>query len=178
MSRGLTPDTFVWREGMPDWVKASTVADLSDLFVQRGPRPYTGRGYNEPYSRPYQDPAAGGPNPQSGYQNPQNAYDPMGGRGYLSPIPHTNWLPWAIVSTVLNCFCSCIGLVFSIIGIVQANKANDYYARQMQLEGDAANSSAKTMTIISFAIAGIGLIGTIILVISGMAGAFSTLYNV
>lgn len=74
------------------------------------------------------------------------------------PIPHTNWLPWAIVGTVLGCLCSCIGLIFGIIAIVKANNANNAYAIGDGITGDRENSSAKTMTIISLVIAGVGLI--------------------
>ena len=32
-SRGLQPDTLVWREGMPSWDRADTVAELRPLFA-------------------------------------------------------------------------------------------------------------------------------------------------
>ena len=70
----------------------------------------------------------------------------------------TNWLPWAIVATVAGFFTSCIGAIFGIIGIVQANKANSFYAQGFDAEGDAANSNAKTMTIIGLIFAGIGIL--------------------
>ena len=31
---GISPDTMVWHEGLADWVKASEVATLSDLFIK------------------------------------------------------------------------------------------------------------------------------------------------
>ena len=30
---GITSDTYVWREGLEDWVKASELEELSRLFV-------------------------------------------------------------------------------------------------------------------------------------------------
>jgi hypothetical protein len=62
---------------------------------------------------------------------------------------------------------SCIGMVFGIVAIVQANKANRYYAEGVQIAGDSANSTAKTMTIIGLVIAVIGLLYSIYLVSTG-----------
>ena len=30
--KSITPDTLVWKEGLPDWVPANTLSDLKDLF--------------------------------------------------------------------------------------------------------------------------------------------------
>lgn len=32
-SQGIRPDTLVWRAGLPDWVKASELAEISDLIA-------------------------------------------------------------------------------------------------------------------------------------------------
>lgn len=75
------------------------------------------------------------------------------------PAPvRTNWLPWAIVATVASFLCSCIGCIFGIIAIVNANKANNLYEAGYDEMGDQANNTAKIMTIISLVIAGIGLV--------------------
>ena len=55
-------------------------------------------------------------------------------------------------------FTSCIGAIFGIVGIVQANKANTCYARGLEPEGDAANANAKVMTIIGLVLAALGLL--------------------
>ncbi len=82
----------------------------------------------------------------------------------------TNWLPWAIVGTIVGFFTSCISAIFGIIGIVQANKANNFYAMGNYEAGDAANSTAKIMTIISLVLIGISIIGGIIfLCVSGIS---------
>ena len=88
------------------------------------------------------------------------------------PNMRTNWLPWAIVATVLGFFASCIGAIFGIIGIVQANKANTLYAQGFDREGDAANSNAKIMTIIGLIFAAIGIIAVL-----WFGSAFSTVSN-
>lgn len=114
-----------------------------------GNRPYEGQppygqpnqGYDNPYNRPQ---------PPYG-QNPYNPYNP-----YRQNLP-TNWLPWAIGATIVGFLFSCIGAIFGIIGIIQANKANTFYATQDDFEGDRCNSNAKTMTIIGYCLAGLGL---------------------
>ena len=76
-SHGLTASTMVWREGMPDWVAASQVPELSHLLP------------------PIQQPPGYQPQPQPGY-GPQQPY------GARPPMPDT-YLVWAILATLLCC---------------------------------------------------------------------------
>lgn len=125
LSRGLTPQTMVWCQGMPDWMPASSVHDLNDLFA---------RPQQPQYQQPYQQ------------QYPQQ---PVG--------TFTNWLPWAIVGTVLG-ICSCIGLVLGIIGITKANGANNAYKCGDYDLARSVNNSARTLTILSLVFDGIGIL--------------------
>lgn len=127
LSRGLTPQTMVWCQGMPDWMPASSVHDLNDLFA----RPQQPQ-YQQPYQQPYQYP-----------QQPVGTF--------------TNWLPWAIVGTVLG-ICSCIGLVLGIIGITKANGANNAYKCGDYDLARSVNNSARTLTILSLVFDGIGIL--------------------
>jgi hypothetical protein len=34
--RGITPETLIWKEGMPDWVAAKNISDLDVLFSAPG----------------------------------------------------------------------------------------------------------------------------------------------
>lgn len=147
---GATAQTDVWCEGMPQWQQAAIVPEFSEAL-----RRHAERAYN--YSRQQ----------TNAYYSPQQP-------PFNPPVPHTNWLGWAIAGTVLGLFCSCIGGIFGIIGIVQANKANSAYAMGNQALGDSANSTARIMTIISLVLAGAGLIGNIIL---GLSGALNVLGN-
>ena len=104
--------------------------------------PQTGYGHHDRYGRQQQD---------YWHNNPYDNRRP----GYSY---HTNWLPWAIAATIVGLLFSCIGAVFGIIGIVQANKANTFYGMGDDAEGDRVNSNARIMTIIAFVLAGIGLI--------------------
>ena len=89
------------------------------------------------------------------YDQRYNRYNNQNG---YRPAFRTNWLPWAIVATVVGFFTSCIGAIFGIIGIVQANKANTLYAQGLDFEADSANANAKTMTIIGLIFAGLGIL--------------------
>lgn len=148
-AHGLTGDSYIWREGLPGWTKARDLPELSSLLYGT---PSTATP--PPYQQTYQ-----------GY-NPGN--DPYRQYGRSEePVPHTNWLPWAIVATVVSFCLSCIGMIFGIVGIVQANKANTFYDRGWTQRGDQCNSTAKTMTIIAFVLAVIGLIVGIVNFSSG-----------
>lgn len=186
--QGMTPDTYVWREGMDGWAQASSMPELTALFAE-GQDSIFPNSEQQPQQQPQQPGYGQQPNygPQQGYgpQQPQYGQQPYYGQQqyygqqYGNPYqqnmggnvrPHTNWLPWAIVSTVLNCIFSCIGIIFSIIGIVQASKANNLYQMGNNVEADAANSNAKVMTIISFVFAGLGVLVLISLIGTGVAG--------
>ena len=74
-SHGLTASTMVWCEGMPDWVAASQVPELSHLLP------------------PSQQPPS--------YQ-PQPGYGPQQPYGARPPMPDT-YMVWAILATLLCC---------------------------------------------------------------------------
>ena len=168
----LTPETLVWKPGIENWVAARTLVELKPAFFNRQETVEPEENYQRPPEYHNQNPFANNPqyqqnhtyqnqnyhhqnyhdhrhNPYDGYDNRQNGY---------RPVMRTNWLPWAIVATVLGFFTSCIGAIFGIIGIVQANKANTFYAQGFDAEGDAANSNARIMTVIGLIFAGLGIL--------------------
>lgn len=144
---GVTAQTDVWCEGMAQWQPAGMVPEFSNMLHHQ----------------------TGDFTKQQG-----NAYYTSQQSPFVPTAPHTNWMTWAIVGTVLGFFCSCIGGIFGIIGIVQANKANTAYAMGDQTLGDYTNSKARLMTTISLVLAGVGLIGNILL---GLSGILETLGN-
>lgn len=175
VAAGLRHDTPVWRVGMEVWEPASSRPELMErLNGQSYPNfsanPQYGSEFGAHYNNGSQQGFAGnsqyGPrqdfasNPQYGqynHPNSPNQYD-RHNNGH-NPLPvRQNWLPWAIVATVLGFLGSCIGAIFGIIGIVQANKANNLYAAGFDIEGNQANSTAKIMSIIGLVLGGIGLI--------------------
>ena len=155
---GITPQTMVWRQGLQDWVKAETLPELNDVFMEDSA--FGGYARPEEQLNPYANgdrPVSPAPyNNYSDQPKRPNPYNPYGNGG--QPIAHTNWLPWAIVGTILGTAFPCIGMIFGIIGIVKANKANGFYQNGLGAEGDVANSSAKVMTILALVLGGIGLV--------------------
>lgn len=151
---GLTPETYVWREGMPNWVKAGTLPELAGLYATAESQPH----YSQPH---YSQPTPQQP-PYSGYSRPESYGRDTDNSYYREPIPHTNWLPWAIVTTVLGCFSGCVVLILGILAIVKANKANNYFNSGNYDLGTSANSTAKTLVICGLVLVGIGLIGAIV----------------
>lgn len=157
----LTPETLIWKPGLADWVTAGSLSELAPVFATKKMRENT--EVPPEYVSPNQEsnPFAGNPQyqPHHTYNNQREHYHHpnYGGYGYRPNI-RTNWMPWAIAATIVGFFFSCIGAIFGIIGIVQANRANTLFARGLDREGEAANSNAKIMTIIGFVFAAVGLI--------------------
>ncbi len=144
VNRGLRHDTPVWRDGLPDWVMASTQPEIMEVLNGGNQQPY---GTSYPSGNPQPHNPYPGVNPQGGYPQPGNGM----------PVQHTNWLPWAIVATVLG-LCNCLGIVFGIIGIVNANNANEAYARGDYSTARSCNGTARVMTIIGLVLGGLALI--------------------
>lgn len=169
-AQGLTPDTPVWCQGMADWMPASTRQELMDAISRHS---YSGASSANPTYSQNTNTYYGQQNTCNPGQNQGNPYYgnsrnyPYGNdrRNQGQPV-RTNWMPWAICATVGGIF-SCLGVIFGIIGIVQANNANSSYAMGNDAMGDQANRTARTMTIIALILDGIGLIGNISLFSSG-----------
>ncbi len=157
---GISPDTPVWRNGMQDWAPASTQPELMAAI--------NGRRQSVP-PMPGQASAGNAYYGQSGYSRPGQ------GQPFNPYKQHTNWLPWAVGGTVVGFLFSCIGVIFGIIGIVQANKANEAFAVGNEVAGEQANNTAKTMTIIALAFGGVGLITTVVGTVTGLFSALATL---
>ena len=97
-SLGLTPSTYVWKEGMANWTRLSEVPGLADwLNVQ------------EPAAQAYAAPAAA--SQQTAYQ-PQNT---------MQPKPDS-YLVLSILSTVLCC------LPTGIYAIICSTRVDTYWA--------------------------------------------------
>lgn len=188
--KGITADTIIWRPGLADWVKVSALEEAAELLAEESAfGAYSEPQPQQPNNAPYGQQAAGQqPGYQNGYQQnsygqhpgygQQNGYGQQPGYGQNgynrnpyngAPKQHTNWLPWAILGSVLG-LCSCLGLIFGIIGIVNANKANTYYMMGDEINGDISNSNAKSMTLISLILGALGIIGGFI---SAITNAFA-----
>lgn len=169
-SRGVNAETIVWKAGMADWTKAANVPELMmELHpVQQNqyqqpmqPNPYQQQPMQQnPYQQEYPQTVQQNQYQQPGYGQ-QNPYQQRPFGAYEAP--HTNWLPWAIVGTVLG-LCSFIGLILGIIAITKANNANKLYAQGANTEAETANNSAKTFSIVSLCFGGFGLLVSLIVI--------------
>ena len=138
-SHGLTASTMVWREGMPDWVAASQVPELSHLLP------------------PSQQPPSYQPQPGYGPQQPYGAQPPM-------PDPYMVWavlvtvfccLPFGIVSIVKA---SQVSSLYSQ-GRYQEAVAASEAAKKWAIWSAVAGVVISIMVIV-LQIVGIGLLGT------------------
>lgn len=175
----MSPESLVWKPGIENWEPAHKFPELSPAFAVKEntgevppqfnrQEPYRDDTRDYPGQNPQYDDRRGYHHrPDNGYyRQPHNHYhdysDPYRNqapyRNPFNPGLRTNWLPWAIVATIVGFFTSCIGAIFGIIGIVQANKANNLYARGFDSEADSANSNARVMTIIGLILAGLGIL--------------------
>lgn len=158
LGNGLNMNTMVWTAGLSGWVPAGEVPELMSAFnnSQFGQNPYRqDYGYGSRQPGGFQQPGYGQPGYNNGYN--QGEYkQPYNRNGFSEP--RANWMTPAIIATVLGFLCSCIGMIFGILAINNASKANKAYAMGDDAMGDHFNSSAKTYTIVAYVIAGIGLI--------------------
>jgi hypothetical protein len=138
-SHGLTASTMVWREGMPDWVAASQVPELSHLLP------------------PSQQPPSYQPQPGYGPQQPYGAQPPM---------PDT-YMVWAVLVTVFCCLpfgivsivkASQVSSLYSQ-GRYQEAVAASEAAKKWAIWSAVAGVVISIMVIV-LQIVGIGLLGT------------------
>lgn len=178
ITAGLQPESFVWRQGLPDWVKAESLPELADIFMADSA--FGGYARPEETVNPYAGQYPYGQRPPYGGQQPPYSQHPdpysIYGRE-PQPIQHTNWLPWAIIGTIFGALFSCIGMIFGIIGITKANAANRFYNEGFEENGNMSNSSASTMTIIALVLGGIGFVLTVTGVTSDLTSQLMNLAN-
>ena len=62
-AKGITGDTYIWTEGMPNWVLAKTVPEVADI-IESGDQPYfsTNAGVPPQFSQTQQEGMYGRPN--------------------------------------------------------------------------------------------------------------------
>jgi hypothetical protein len=132
----ILPTDLVWTEGMGEWVAASTV--FGSAASSSGPTPPPMMGSSTP-------------------STPMPSGSPMSAAGTtgVPPKKPDNFLPWAIVATILCCVPS------GIAAIVFAAQVDGKYQR-----GDyaGAEQSAKNARLWTWISVGLGLVGIIIAV--------------
>ena len=81
----------------------------------------------------------------------------------------TNWKTLAIISMIAGFIFSCIGGVVGIFALLQANKAEKAEMEGFDNQANNHWSNCKTLTIISMALAGIGLVNTMYVIMNNVA---------
>ncbi|MDD2961097.1 MAG: CD225/dispanin family protein [Muribaculaceae bacterium] len=117
----LTPNTYVWRDGLTDWIKAKDLSELEGLFVNHTEPPEIPA--IEVEDAPKADNCEQASNgtkaePQNSEYNSWYPNSSVNGR----PCPSTN-LVFAIITLV--CCCQ----LFSIIAIVYSSQVTSLYNR-------------------------------------------------
>lgn len=155
-SRGIKPETLVWKSGMPNWVAASSVSELASLFGGAIPQPETQQtpysqstntsgGYSQQYNQQqsYNQQSYGQNQYNGGSYNTNQGWNNQGGINDVRPMPK-NWLVESILVTVLCC------LPFGIAGIVSATKVESLYYAGDYEAAEQASKDAKKWTIVGF----------------------------
>lgn len=152
---GISPDTPVWYNGLPDWTPAGVAPATRELFF--APSPDKAIVPAEPSAEAQATPASGesappvpgaqqGYNPNQGYYGGQG-YNPQGypyGPGQQGPPP--SYLAWAIISTLCCC------MPFGIVAIIYASKVNGLWLRGDVNGAYKASARAQTWTILAIVI--------------------------
>ena len=163
MAHGLTVNSLVWGEGMPNWVSASQVPELVAMIngtpfnpggidTQMPQMPPMGGEMQLPQVPPFggQQPTQPTPygTPNQPYAPPQ--YGPSTNQPSNQVMPKT-WLTEAVLVTVLSFLCLC-NIIAAIPGGIAIFKANSVKTKYMQgdIQGaNAASASAKKWVIIA-----------------------------
>lgn len=149
---GISPDTPVWYNGLPDWTPAGAAPATRELFF--APSPDKAIVPAEPSAEAQATPASGesappvpggqqGYNPNQGYYGRQG-YNPQGypyGPGQQGPPP--SYLAWAIISTLCCC------MPFGIVAIIYASKVNSLWLRGDVYGAQKASQRAQLWTILA-----------------------------
>ena len=160
---GVTGETLVWRNGMENWAKASTLPELATwIAAPEPPQP--------PQPEPPQQP---GPTGAGTYGQPAGGVygQPTGGDrqpyqpGGVPEVMPDTYLVWAILCTVLCC------LPFGIVSIVNATKVEKLWLMGNKEGARKASEDAKKWAIIgAVSSVVVGIIYGIITFIVAVAG--------
>ena len=152
IGNGVTRDTQVWHEGMPQWQPAGMVPELAHLFAGEQQLGNTTGGGNVP-------PIGGGvPNP--GYNSTSGGFNQGGCNPPIPPCPKT-YLVESILVTVLCC------VPFGIVSIVNAAGVSSAYNTGNYKLALQKSENAKKWALVSLVV---GLIGAICGFFVGLLG--------
>lgn len=171
---GLTVNSLVWCEGMPNWTSASKVPELMTLLsgqtinlggLDTPLPPVPPMGDQQPQVSQIH-PLGGQPTQQQQHYQQQGYYQPNYVQGQRPRKPDNN-LVWAILCTLFCC------LPFGIISIVYSSKVDSLYnAGNYDEAQDAANKAKNWAMWGAISCAIILVLYFFLIAIAGAAGSF------
>ena len=188
LAHGLTVNSLVWCEGMPNWTSASQVPELNALLsgttfnpsnvdMQLPPTPPMGEvqlpqvppfgGQQQQQPAPYGTPYGQGQTNQP-YAPPQ--YGPSTTTQPSRNVMPKTWLTESIVATIVSSLCCgvpLIGLIPGIIAIVKAMGVKSSFMKGDQAGAEKKSASAKMWLLITV---GVGIAAAVY-------GAFTIMNN-
>lgn len=153
---GISPQTMVWKQGMSNWMPASSLPELSHLFQSAPPPPGVGQNQGPVYTY---DSTPQYPNQSGGFNQGSNT-------PYTPPKPD-NYLVWSILVTLFCC------LPAGVYAIILSSKVDSLYASGNYDEAQRNADEAKKWCIISAVISlVIGIIYFFIVVVVGASSYY------
>lgn len=170
LAHGLTVNSLVWCEGMPNWVSASQVPELNALLsgqtfnpgnidMQMPQMPPVGSNQMPlpqvpPFGggqQPTQPTTYGQGNANKPYAQPQ--YGPSNDQAPRQAMPKT-WFTESLIVTILSALCCCnpVGLITGIYSVVKANSSKNKYMRGDVTGSASDGATAKKWMIITIVI--------------------------
>ena len=163
LAHGLTVNSLVWCEGMPNWTSASQVPELMALLsgqtfnpgnidTQLPQMPPVGGQTQLPQTPPFNPQQSTQPTtygaPNQPYAPPQ--YGPSNNTPTQNVMPKT-WLTESVLVTVLSflCLCNIIAAIPGAIAIFKANSVKTKFMNGDVQGANAASASAKKWVIIA-----------------------------
>lgn len=133
--KGITPETYVWYEGMATWQQARELDELSLLFPH-GNTPFSNTVSSIP------------PMPESNFgthTNYNTGYSQSRAEFNDAPpiVPPKNYLVWAILVTIFCC------LPFGIVSIVYAAQVDRQFNLKDYRRAEQYSKNARTWAIVS-----------------------------
>jgi len=154
---GITETTMVWKQGMPNWMRAGQIPELAQYFRPATPPPLVG-------GSSYGGNNGGNTYGGGSYNGGSNLSGNYGGNnlGGGRPVKPDNNMTWAVLSTLFCC------IPFGIYSIIQASKVNGLYNSGNYAEAQRMADEAKKWAGVS---AVLGLIACVIGFLAGLAGS-------
>lgn len=166
-ARGIEPSTLVWTAGMSDWKRAAEVPEVAPLLASQTRVDDEESAFGG-YARREEPPRRNAFGADPRYERRQQPVNPQ-------VNVQTNWKTLAIVALVCGFLFSCIGGIVGIFAVIQGSNAEKAQRYGNDIEAANCWSNCKTLTIISFVLAGIGFLANIAILKYFPAGGFVNL---